>query len=117
MPFGDISCARELPEENSVADATICLYILRYHTRENRLKIFRELLRVTKPGGYIFTEGFFLKRTEAGVRALSPTSEPAISFYDSRKALYYLSDGVEKEVICPVADISDLERAIVELSE
>jgi len=109
--------AMDLPEPDHASDATIGLYVLRYHDRITQLRIFRELIRVTKPGGYIFTEEFFFRREKNTVSGLSPSYEPAISFYDSKKALWYFSNDPERECIGAVQSIKELDKRIIELSD
>jgi ubiquinone/menaquinone biosynthesis C-methylase UbiE len=113
LHFGD---AKSLPEPDKSSDVTLCLYVLRYHNITDQLKIFKELIRVTKPGGFIFTEEFSLKKEENGVSPVSPWENPAISFYDLKKALFshaYNDTGeFTKEAIWPVSNIKDLDKEL-----
>lgn len=124
--------AKELPKKDNSVDVAICLYVLRYNDVKDQWKIFRELIRVTKPGGYIFTEEFFFRRgrendyfeekrtgrkyEKEGVTVLYPKLNVATSFYDKRKALWYNSGGGEfsHEAIWPVSGLEEIDKILSE---
>ncbi|MBX4196447.1 methyltransferase domain-containing protein [Candidatus Pacearchaeota archaeon] len=79
-----------LPLKDKHAHLTICSHVLRYINDQSA--IFRELVRITKPGGYIFTEEYAFRRTEKGVDYLSPLwNDAAVSLYDPHKVIQYHS--------------------------
>jgi len=52
---GDI---RFLPFQNASFDYVFCWHVLGHFKEKDRYKVANELLRVVKPGGYIFFKGF-----------------------------------------------------------
>ena len=109
------SNALDLPIPDNSSHLTICTFVLRYQTEIDSWRIFRELIRVTTPGGVIFTEENAFQKVGSGVRHLNPRLEPAISFYDQRKALYYKhieEERYSKEGIEAVGDIAEIDQII-----
>ncbi len=90
--------ADNLPLSDDFSHLTICTFVLRY--ADNQEDIFNELARITRPGGYIFTEEYALQKEDKGVRFLHPSrNDAAISFYDTNKIIHYwpLSPGGEHD--------------------
>lgn len=100
--------AQALPEDDDSVDATICLFVLRYHDLRTQWNIFKELVRITRPLGYIFLEETTFQKNADGIPLpLNPQDAVAVSFLDARKALWYLNpwyknDAVTLEVIWPL---------------
>ncbi|HLC77583.1 MAG TPA: class I SAM-dependent methyltransferase [Candidatus Nanoarchaeia archaeon] len=86
----NIGDGKNLPLADETSHLTICAFVLRYCGGDEQEDIFRELVRVTRPGGFIFTEEFAFQKEEKGVRYLSPLGEDAaVSFYNPSKVLFY----------------------------
>ncbi len=77
-----------IPLDDETSHLTICTFVLRYC--EEQEEIFRELVRITRPGGFIFTEEYAFCKDKNGVRPLLPFGkDAAVSFYNPRKVLFY----------------------------
>jgi SAM-dependent methyltransferase len=101
VSYGD---ALKIPEPDGSSNATICAHVLRHNSELDQLRILKELMRVTKVGGYIFTEDHTMKRTEYGVEGQRPMNDVAVSLYDPRIALDYYCpcSGPQTECIFPM---------------